>query len=57
MSGMLSDGVPHISSVFQAFSEMELSTIRNGPTSVIKEVERFARGRNVSYMMGAEIGL
>lgn len=42
---------------FQAFSEMELSTIRNGPTSVIKEVERFARGRNMSYMMGAEIGL
>ena len=42
---------------FQAFSEIELTTIRNGPTSVIKEVERFALGRNVAYTMGAETGL
>lgn len=41
----------------QAFSEMELSTINNGPTSVIKEVERSAVRRNLLYMMGAEIGL
>lgn len=41
----------------QAVSEMELSMIRNGPTSAIKEVERFAMGRHLSYMVGAEIGL
>ena len=31
--------------------------IRNGPTSAIKEVERFAMGRHLSYMVCAETGL